>query len=62
MTFTIRPGQKKLAITVNVPGLIEGYEDSYTCQSGCGPGGSPCLTAFNEANFRAVLLANLTLE
>ena len=62
LTFTIRPGQTKLALTVNVPGLIAGYESSYTCQLGCGPGGSPCLTAFNEANFRAVVLANLALE
>jgi hypothetical protein len=62
LTFTIRPGQTKLALTVNVPGLIAGYESSYTCQLGCGPAGSPCLTAFNEATFRAALLANLTLE
>lgn len=62
LTFTIRPGQKKLALKVNVPGLIAGYEASYTCQLGCGPGGSPCLTAFSVANFRAILLANLTLE
>jgi hypothetical protein len=62
LTFTIRPGQKKLSLKVNVPGLIRGYEDSYTCQFGCGPGGSPCLTAFSEANFRAAVLANMTLE
>ena len=62
LTFTIRPGQTKLAITVNVPGLIAGYESSYTCQNSCGPGGFPCLTAFDVANFRAILLANLTLE
>jgi hypothetical protein len=62
MTFTIRPDQTKLALKVNVPGLIAGYEASYTCQLGCGPGGSPCLTAFSVSNFRAALLANLTLE
>jgi predicted small secreted protein len=62
MTFTIRPGQTKLALKVNVPGLIAGYEASYTCQLGCGPGGSPCLTAFSVPNFRAALLANLTIE
>ena len=62
LTFTIRPDQKKLKLEVNVPGLIRGYEDSYTCQFGCGPGGSPCLTAFSLASFRAALLANMTLE
>lgn len=62
LAFTIRPGQKKLALTINVPGLIAGYESSYTCQLGCGPGGSRCLTAFSEANFRAVFLANVTLQ
>jgi hypothetical protein len=62
LTFTIRPGQTDLALTVNVPGLIAGYESSYTCQLGCGPGGSPCFTAFNTTAFRAALLANMTLE
>jgi hypothetical protein len=62
LIFTIRPGQTKLALKVNVPGLIAGYEASYTCQMGCGPGGSPCLTAFSVPNFRAALLANLSLE
>ena len=62
LDFTIRPGQKKLALTVNVPGLIAGYESSYTCQLGCGGGGTPCLTAFSVASFEAVVLANVTLE
>jgi len=62
LTFTIRPGQTKLAIKVNVPGLISGYEASYTCQFGCGPGGTPCLTAFSQSSFRAAVLANMTIE
>ena len=32
LNFTIRPGQTKLAMKVNVPGLITGYEASFTCQ------------------------------
>ena len=62
LAFTIAPGQTKLALTVNVPGLIAGYEAAYTCQLGCGFGGGPCLTAYNDATFRAALLANVTLE
>lgn len=61
LTFSIRPGQTKLAIEVNVPGLIRRYEDSYTCQSPCGAAAA-CLTAFSEATFRAALLANMTVE
>jgi hypothetical protein len=62
LIFTIRPGQTKLQLTVNVPGLIAGYESAYTCQLGCGSGGTPCLTAFNQAAFKAALLANVTFE
>jgi hypothetical protein len=62
LTFSIRPGQRTLSLNVNVPGLIAGYENSYTCQFGCGPGGSPCLTAFSEANFKDAVLANMTIE
>ena len=60
--FTIRPGQTTLAITVNVPGLIAGYESAFTCQLGCGSGGAPCLTAFNAATFNAAVLANVKFE
>jgi hypothetical protein len=55
LTFTVHPGQTTLALTVNVPDLIAGYEAAYTCQLGCGPGGTPCLTAFNQAAFIAAL-------
>jgi len=61
-TFVIRPGQTTLSIKVNVPGLIAGYESAFTCQLGCGPGGAPCLTAFNAAAFRASVLANVSFE
>jgi hypothetical protein len=60
--FTIHPGQTSLAIKVNVPGLIAGYESAFTCQLGCGPGGGPCLTAFNVATYRAAILANVSFE
>lgn len=62
LTFTISPGQTKLALKINIPGLIAAYEASYTCTPGCGPGGSPCLTAFNEPAYRAAVLANLQFE
>jgi hypothetical protein len=60
--FTVRPGQTTLGIKVNVPGLIAGYESAFTCQLGCGPGGAPCLTAFNTATFHAAVLANVKFE
>jgi len=66
LNFTVRPGQTTLALRVNVPGLIAGYESSFTCQflpcPGCPVDPAPSLTAFNEATFRAALLANVTLE
>jgi hypothetical protein len=65
LTFTVNPGQTTLALRVNVPGLIAGYESSFTCQTGCGPGGdggANCVTAFDAANFSAVLLDNVRLE
>ena len=61
LTFTIRPGQTKLALKVNVPGLIAGYEASFTCQPNCFLG-FPCLTAFSEPSFEAALLANISIE
>ena len=66
LTFTIQPGQTSLALTVNVPGLIAGYEASYTCTffacPGCPVDPRPTLTAFDENAFRAALLANITLK
>ena len=62
MTFTIHEGQSELPIKINVPGLIAGYENAFTCQLGCGPGGTPCLTAFDEAAFRATVLANVSFQ
>lgn len=61
MTFTLAPGQTTLSITVDIPGLIAGYESSFTCNNDCG-GGNACLTAFDEAAFRNVLLANITIH
>jgi hypothetical protein len=64
LTFTIRPGQTKLAIKVNIPGLIAGYEASYTCTPNCFPGfpGLGCLTAFSVTSYKAALIANITIE
>ena len=62
MTFTINPGQTVLPIKINVPGLITGYENAFTCQLGCGPGGTPCLTGFDQAAFRSAVLANVSFQ
>jgi hypothetical protein len=61
LTFTIRPGQTNLAIKVNIPGLITGYENAFTCQPNC-IFGFPCLTAFSQPNFKAALIANIAFE
>jgi hypothetical protein len=66
LTFTVQPGQTQLALTVNVPGLIKGYEDAYTCQyvpcTGCPVDPRPTLTAFDETTFRNALLANISIK
>lgn len=59
--FTVRPGQTKLNIRVDVPAMIAGYESAFTCQADCG-GGTPCLTAFDAAAFRTVLLNTVSIE
>lgn len=62
LAFAVQPGQTQLRLKINIPGLITGYEDSFTCALGCGPGGSPCLTGFSEPAFRAAVIANLQFE
>ena len=68
LTFTVYPGQTTLALTVNVPGLIAGYEAAFApgCQlvpcPGCPVDPRPTLTTFNSATFRAALLANITIR
>jgi hypothetical protein len=66
LTFTIQPGQTTLALTVDVPGLIAGYESSFTCLlvpcPGCPVNPKPTLTAFNATTFKAALLANITIK
>jgi hypothetical protein len=66
LTFTIQPGQTSLALTVDVPGLIEDYEAAYTCTyvpcPGCPVDPRPTLTAFDQTAYRNALLANITLK
>jgi hypothetical protein len=66
LTFTIQPGQTSLALTVDVPGLIAGYEAAYTCQfvqcPGCPVDPSPTLTAFDQTAYRDALLANIKIQ
>jgi hypothetical protein len=65
LSFTVHPGQAQLALTVNVPGLIAGYEAAFTCSMDanvCSPRNPPCLTAFDEDTYRNALLANISIE
>jgi hypothetical protein len=66
LTFTVHPGQTSLALTIDVPGLIEGYENAFTCQlqpcPGCPIDPRAVLTAFNTPAFRAALLANISIR
>ena len=66
LAFTLSPGQTHLALTVNVPGLIAGYESAFTCQlvpcPGCPVDPRSVLTAFNTATFKAALLANVSIH
>jgi len=59
--FTVSPGQTRLDIVVDVPGLIDAYEASFTCEDSCG-GGGPCLTTFDADAFRAAFLAHVTFQ
>jgi hypothetical protein len=59
--FTVRPGQTKLNIRVDVPAMLAGYESAFTCQFDCGSG-TPCLTAFDAPTFRTVLLNTVSIE
>jgi len=66
LNFTVQPGQTSLALTVDVPGLIAGYEAAYTCTfvpcPGCPVNPRPTLTAFSTAAYRNALLANITIK
>ena len=66
LSFSLGPGQTNLALTVNVPGLIAGYQAAFTCQMvacpGCPVDPKPTLTSFNTPSFRAALLANITIK
>lgn len=57
--FTVHPGQTTLSLSVNVPGLIAGYESSF---KNCVETPTPHPTVFDAANFRAVLMANVRFE
>jgi len=60
LQFTVSPGQTRLDIAVDVPGLISDYESSFTCTADCG--GGPCLTAFDATAFGVAFLANVTVQ
>jgi len=66
LTFNLSPGQTSLAVKVNVPGLIAGYQAAFTCQyvpcPGCPVDPRPVLTTFDNQAFRSALLANITIE
>ena len=68
LTFTVQPGQTNLALTVNVPGLIAGYQAAFTCSfvpcPGCPVDPRAVLsgTPFNTPVFTAALLANITIK
>ena len=59
--FTVRPGQTKLNLRVDMPTMISGFEGAFTCQDDCG-NGTPCLTTFDAAKFRTVLLNTVSIE
>jgi hypothetical protein len=59
--FTVSQGQTTVALNVNVPGLISGFEDAFTCNPDCG-GGQPCLTSFDQTAYANVLLANFSFQ
>lgn len=59
--FTIKSGQTKLDIVVDVPGLIAGYESSFTCSDDCG-GGNACLTAFDADAFQTQFINHVTFR
>jgi hypothetical protein len=63
LTFTVHEGQSKLSLTVNVPGLIAGYQAAFTCSTtdpSCG--GQACLISFDQTAYASALLANISLE
>jgi len=59
--FTVRSGQTKLNLKVDVPAMINGFLASFTCQDDCG-GGTPCLTTYDSDHFRAVLRNTVSIE
>jgi hypothetical protein len=63
LTFTVQPGQSRLSLTIDVPGLIAGYEAAFTCSTTdprCG--GQACLTDFDQTAYANALLANISIE
>lgn len=61
LQFTVSPGQTRLNIAVDVPGLLSAYESAYTCTPDCGGGGA-CLTAFDADAFGAAFLTHVTVQ
>jgi len=61
LSFTVRPGQTTVRLTVDIPGLISSYENAFTCNPDCG-GGTACLTTFDAAAFTPAFLSHITLQ
>lgn len=66
LSFTVQPGQTRVALTVNVPGLIAAYQQSFSsgCRlcTNCNADSRSTLTTFNTPAYRAAVLANITIE
>jgi hypothetical protein len=63
LAFTVTPGRTTLTMTFNVPGLIAEYQNTFTCNVGCGAGGSNCIVApFNVDAYKAALVHNLSFK
>jgi hypothetical protein len=63
LMFTVQPGQSKLSLTIDVPGLIANYEAAFTCSTTdprCG--GQACLVSFDQTAYASALLANISIE
>jgi hypothetical protein len=61
LTFTVNPGQTRLDMAIDVPGLIAAYSAAFTCTENCGNGNS-CLTAFDPDAGSAAVADHLSFQ